>query len=96
MLVNMDSTRMRLKHMRRDPRVSVTVMDGAAWYRQVTLFGRVAEIRDDPEFKDIDRLSLRYTRRQFEQSPANAHQRADRARSLVRLGRLDALAAALT
>ena len=66
MLVNMDSTRMRLKHMRRDPRVSVTVMDGAAWYRQVTLFGRVAEIRDDPEFKDIDRLSLRYTRRQFQ------------------------------
>ena len=66
MLVNMDSSRMRLKHMRRDPRVSVTVMDGAAWYRQVTLFGRVAEIRDDPEFKDIDRLSLRYTRRQFQ------------------------------
>jgi PPOX class probable F420-dependent enzyme len=65
MLVNMDSTRVRLKHMRRDPRVSVTVMDGAAWYRQVTLFGRVVEIRDDPEFKDIDRLSLRYTRRQF-------------------------------
>ena len=31
----------------------------------MTLFGRVAEIRDDPEFKDIDRLSLRYTRRQF-------------------------------
>ena len=33
MLVNIDSTRIRLKHMRRDPRVSVTVMDGAAWYR---------------------------------------------------------------
>jgi PPOX class probable F420-dependent enzyme len=64
-LVNMDSTRLRLKNMRRDPRVSLSVMDGADWYRQLTIFGRVAEIRDDPEFKDIDRLCLRYTRRQF-------------------------------
>jgi PPOX class probable F420-dependent enzyme len=64
-LVNMDASRLRLKHMRRDPRVTVTVMDGTDWYRQVTLFGRVAQIRDDPQFEDIDRLSLRYTRRQF-------------------------------
>jgi len=65
LLVNMDSTRLRLKNMRRDPRVSVTVLDGPDWYRQVTILGRVTEIRDDPEFKDIDRLTLRYTRRQF-------------------------------
>ena len=51
--------------MRRDPRVSLTVMDGPDWYRQVTVFGHAVEIRDDPEFKDIDRLCLRYTRRQF-------------------------------
>jgi PPOX class probable F420-dependent enzyme len=65
-LVNMDEARARLKHMRRDPRVSLSIMDGAEWYRQVTIFGRVVEIRDDPEFKDIDRLCLRYTRRQFQ------------------------------
>jgi PPOX class probable F420-dependent enzyme len=65
LLVNMDATRARLKHMRRDPRVSLTVMDSESWYRQLTIFGRVVEIRDDPEFKDIDRLCLRYTRRQF-------------------------------
>ena len=41
LLVNMDATRARLKHMRRDPRVSITVMDGPNWYRQVTIFGRV-------------------------------------------------------
>jgi PPOX class probable F420-dependent enzyme len=64
-LVNMDAVRARLRNLRRDPRVSLTVLDGASWYRQVTLFGRAVEIRDDPEFKDIDRLSLRYTRRQF-------------------------------
>ena len=66
LLVNMDAARARLKHMRRDPRVSLSVMDGAEWYRQLTIFGRVVEIRDDPEFKDIDRLCLRYTRRQFQ------------------------------
>ena len=64
-LVNMDSTRLRLKNLRRDPRATLTVMDGEGWYRQVTLLGRAVEIRDDPEFRDIDRLSLRYTRRQF-------------------------------
>ena len=65
LLVNMDASRLRLKNMRRDPRVSLTVTDGLDWYRQVTILGRVNEIRDDPEFKDIDRLCLRYTRRQF-------------------------------
>jgi PPOX class probable F420-dependent enzyme len=64
-LVNMDAARARLKHMRRDPRVSVTVIDSESWYRQLTIFGRVVEIRDDPQFADIDRLCLRYTRRQF-------------------------------
>jgi PPOX class probable F420-dependent enzyme len=66
LLVNMDATRLRLKNMRRDPRVSLTVMLGSDWYRQVTVFGHTVEIRDDPEFKDIDRLCLRYTRRQFQ------------------------------
>jgi hypothetical protein len=61
----MDASRLRLKNMRRDPRVSVTVMDGPDWYRQLTLLGRVDEIRDDADFADIDRLSLRYTRRTF-------------------------------
>ena len=64
-LVNMAASRLRLGNMRRDPRVSVTVMDGPDWYRQLTLFGRVDEIRDDGEFADINRLALRYTRREF-------------------------------
>ena len=64
-LVNMDASRLRLGNIRSDPRVSVTVLDGPDWYRQLTLFGRVDEIRDDDEFADINRLSLRYTRREF-------------------------------
>jgi PPOX class probable F420-dependent enzyme len=59
-LVNMDFERLRLAHMRRDPRVSLTVIDLGDWYRAVTVLGRVVEIRDDDGFVDIDRLSQRY------------------------------------
>jgi PPOX class probable F420-dependent enzyme len=59
-LVNMDVDRLRLKHMRRDGRVSVTVIDLADWYQVVTVLGRVVEIRDDDGLVDIDRLSRRY------------------------------------
>ena len=59
-LLNMDESRARLGFMRRDPRVSLTVLDAASWYRQVTLLGRVAELVDDDELADIDRLSRHY------------------------------------
>jgi PPOX class probable F420-dependent enzyme len=59
-LVNMDFERLRLSHMRRDPRVSITVLDINDWYRTVTVIGRVVEIRDDDGLRDIDRLSQRY------------------------------------
>ena len=59
-LVNMDFERLRLSHMRRDPRVAVTVLDIGDWYRAVTVLGTVVEIRDDDGLADIDRLSVRY------------------------------------
>jgi PPOX class probable F420-dependent enzyme len=59
-LVNMDFERLRLSHMRRDPRVAITVLDLDDWYHTVTVFGRVVEFRDDEGFADIDRLSHRY------------------------------------
>jgi PPOX class probable F420-dependent enzyme len=59
-LVNMDFERLRLSHMRRDPRVAVTVLDIEDWYRAVTVLGRVVELRDDEGLVDIDRLAQRY------------------------------------
>jgi len=59
-LVNMDEGRARLTHLRRDPRVSLTVL-GDDWYRHVTLLGRVSTIDPDPELNDIDRLARHYT-----------------------------------
>ncbi|MBW8741783.1 MAG: PPOX class F420-dependent oxidoreductase [Gaiellaceae bacterium] len=60
-LVNMDATRLRLEYLRRDPRISLTVLDDESWYRQVTLMGRVVEIVPDDDLVDIDRLARRYT-----------------------------------
>jgi PPOX class probable F420-dependent enzyme len=60
-LVNMADTRKRLDHMRREPRVSLTILGKDVWYQQVTLRGRVAEIADDDDLAGIDRLSTHYT-----------------------------------
>ncbi len=58
--VNMDAARVRLGHMRRDPRVAVTVIDQDNWYWQVSLLGRVVTIEDDADFSGSDRLAQRY------------------------------------
>jgi PPOX class probable F420-dependent enzyme len=59
-LLNMDATRARLGHLRRDPRVSLTVLDQDDWYSHVSLRGVVDRLVDDLELADIDRLALRY------------------------------------
>jgi len=60
-LVNMDEGRARLDNLRRDPRVSITVLDRDDWYTHVSLRGRVVELFDDEGLTDIDRLSRLYT-----------------------------------
>ena len=60
-LVNLDESRTRLAHLRRDPRVSLTVLDGPNWYTHVSVSGRVGELVDDPDLTDIDRIARHYT-----------------------------------
>jgi PPOX class probable F420-dependent enzyme len=64
-LLNMDESRLRLRFMRRDPRVALTVLGRNSWYSHVSLLGRIVAIEDDPELADIDRLARRYTGRPF-------------------------------
>ncbi|QUH00568.1 PPOX class F420-dependent oxidoreductase [Saccharopolyspora erythraea] len=59
-LVNMDGGRARLKHLRRDPRVSLTVLNDDDWYQHVSLRGKVVRMADDPDLADIDRLARHY------------------------------------
>ncbi|MEV6614691.1 PPOX class F420-dependent oxidoreductase [Streptomyces sp. NPDC051051] len=60
-LISLDESRVRLKHLRRDPRVTLTVLDGENWYTHVTLIGRVTGFHDDEGLADIDRISSHYT-----------------------------------
>jgi PPOX class probable F420-dependent enzyme len=64
-LLNMDETRARLRHMRENPLVSLTVFDGDDWEQHVTLLGRVVSIEPDDDLTDIDRLAVRYTGQPF-------------------------------
>ena len=92
-LVNMAASRKRLDHLREDPRVSLTVIDGEDWYRHVTLRGRVASIEDDEDHAGIDRLSRHYTGAGVQQPRAGAGRRLDRGRPLARMGPRAAVAA---
>lgn len=60
-LMNFDEGRVRLNHVRRDPRVTLTVLATGDWYTHVTLIGRVTDLYDDKDLADIDRLSRQYT-----------------------------------
>jgi len=59
-LLGLDATRARLKHMHADPRISLTVLADDNWYTHVSLQGRVVSIAEDVDLRDIDRLSRHY------------------------------------
>ncbi|MFG1992207.1 PPOX class F420-dependent oxidoreductase [Actinoplanes sp. NPDC048988] len=60
-LLGLDAKRARLKHLQRDPRVSLTVLASGNWYTHLSVQGRVVSIADDEGLKDIDRLAVHYT-----------------------------------
>ena len=64
-LLNMDESRLRLRFIRRDPRVALTVIDEDDWSHHVSLLGRVISLEEDRELRDIDRLAVRYTTQPF-------------------------------
>lgn len=60
-LLGLDAKRARLGHLRRDGRVSLTVLDEGNWYTHLSVQGTVGEIVEDEGLRDIDRLSMHYT-----------------------------------
>jgi PPOX class probable F420-dependent enzyme len=65
LMVNMHADRKRLAHIRRDPRVSVTILAAHDWYIHVSGQGHAVSLRDDPDLVDIDKLSKHYTGQPF-------------------------------
>ena len=49
----------RLRHLREEPRVALTVL-GDSWYAHLSVLGRAVEFRSDRDLADIDGLSNRY------------------------------------
>jgi PPOX class probable F420-dependent enzyme len=69
-LLTMDRDSHRLRHLRGEPRVAVTVL-GEDWYDQLSLLGRAVEIREDHDLADIDALSHRYLGEPYEDRAYN-------------------------
>jgi PPOX class probable F420-dependent enzyme len=60
-LLNLDAGRVRLGHIRRDPRVALDVLDFPAWGTHVALELVISEIVEDPDLSNVDRIARHYT-----------------------------------
>ena len=69
-LVNMLASRARLRWMRANPKVSLTIFDDD-WYRHVSVYGSVVSIEEDTDLADMDRLAMRYTGHPFRNRKAH-------------------------
>jgi PPOX class probable F420-dependent enzyme len=64
-LLTMDRDSHRLRHLRGNPGVALTVL-GDDWYNQLSILGRAVEFRDDTDLAEIDALSQRYLAEPYE------------------------------
>lgn len=58
-LLNMDANRKRLRNIEANPAVSLSILDGENWLRQLTLRGP-ATLEPDDGLVTVDRLARRY------------------------------------
>jgi hypothetical protein len=61
----MDEGSHRLRHLRGDPRLALSVL-GDDWYSHVSILGRAVDLRRDADLADIDSLSQRYLGEPYE------------------------------
>ena len=64
-LVCTSNTTWKAKDMLRDPRVAMSVTDGANPYRMAALQGRVRDVRADEDCRYMDPISIKYTNQPF-------------------------------
>jgi PPOX class probable F420-dependent enzyme len=68
-VVNTADGRAKVRHLRREPRVGILVMDREDPYTWVSIRGRVVEITTDGAHDHIDELSRRYEGKAFDHPP---------------------------
>jgi len=64
-LITSDENSLKVKNLRRDPRLAVSVVDFHDPYEEVQIRGRVVEFRDDSKFEILDAISQKYTGKEF-------------------------------
>ena len=70
LIVNSEMKRKKVRNLKRDPRVSVSIQNAENPYQYIEIRGRAVEITDKGGFEGIDRLSAKYTGQ--EKYPGNA------------------------
>jgi len=60
-IINSTADRAKVKHVKRDPRVSIAVPDSQNPYKYIMIRGIVKEITDKGAAEHIDSLAFRYT-----------------------------------
>lgn len=56
---------LKVRNLRRDPRLALSVVDFHNPYEEVQIRGRVVEFRDDTSFELVDETSRKYTGKEF-------------------------------
>lgn len=60
LLISTGTDRQKYRNIRRDPRISVSILDPHNPYRYLEVHGRVVEIEPDPDKAFLDRLARKY------------------------------------
>jgi PPOX class probable F420-dependent enzyme len=64
-LIGTGESSLKVRNLRRDPRLSLSVIDFHDPYEEVQIRGRVVEFRDDSKFEVVDEISHKYTGKDF-------------------------------
>jgi len=59
-LISSEQGSLKVRNLRRDPRVAISVIDFHDPYEEIQIRGRVVEIRDDSKFEFLDTISHKY------------------------------------
>jgi len=59
-LISSEEGSLKVRNLRRDPRVAISVVDFHDPYEEAQIRGRVVEFRDDPKFEFLDHISHKY------------------------------------
>jgi len=64
-LIGTGESSLKVRNLRRDPRLALSVVDFHNPYEEVQIRGRVVEFRDDSKFEIMDEISRKYTGKEF-------------------------------